>query len=817
MARRPLFSASRIAVALSCTLALSACAPNEQQPNDVHSQMVAPGAPGLEPVWAFSGKTGIGTSYTPYQNGESEQISKVWFSLAQGIVTETMYGLIHNAQLKEMQFIISGDGFTDTEQADTISSIDYLHKDDSGRPLSLAYKVVNKDKQGKYEIEKHIFTDPNSQSLMMKVFFTAHEAGITPYLYVNPHVDNSGSNDIARVSEDGKSLIAYTDQSSSSVVSVISDQAFVQASVGFVGQSDGLTDLQSNGELNWQYTTTTQVSDQLGGNVAMTAQLPTINVKPGQSNTLEATFVVGFGDDKQQSLQHAQRTLTQGYQQVLANYNGIDEAVGWQDYLYSLDALPAMIKSTTDDGQLLYASALVLKAQEDKTHPGALIASLSNPWGDTVSAKVGSTGYKAVWPRDFYQCAMAFLAMGDHQTPKIAFEYLQKVQVTAQTPGYEGVPGWFLQKTHVDGQIEWVGVQLDQTAMPLMLGWQLWQAGVLSDSEINHWYSVMLKSAADFLVTGGEVKLDWNNTHITPLKTQQERWEEQAGYSPSTAAAVIAGLISASDIAKHSGDEQSAKRYLDTAIEMEHKLTALVVTENGLLSLQNDQTQPYYVRLSPNGNPNNTDKLGDNNGRKGLDQRLILDAGFLELVRYGVKPANDKTIVDSIKLVDNTALAENLRVKYLFDAGDGQQTPGYRRYGNDGYGEDEQTGSSYAESGANTPGQRGRVWPFFTGERGHYELAKLTQTKQLTPETKQDLINTYVKGMEIFANEGLMLPEQVWDGVGNPTRYKYHKGQGTNSATPLAWTHAEYVKLLRSISDEKVWDYYPNVTEKLNP
>lgn len=121
-------------------------------------------------MWAFSGKTGIGTSYTPYQNGESEQISKVWFSLAQGIVTETMYGLIHNAQLKEMQFIISGDGFTDTEQADTISSIDYLHKDDSGRPLSLAYKVVNKDKQGKYEIEKHIFTDPNSQSLMMKVF-----------------------------------------------------------------------------------------------------------------------------------------------------------------------------------------------------------------------------------------------------------------------------------------------------------------------------------------------------------------------------------------------------------------------------------------------------------------------------------------------------------------------------------------------------------------------------------------------------------------------------------------------------------------------
>ena len=68
--------------------------------------------------------------------------------------------------------------------------------------------------------------------------------------------------------------------------------------------------------------------------------------------------------------------------------------------------------------------------------------------------------------------------------------------------------------------------------------------------------------------------------------------------------------------------------------------------------------------------------------------------------------------------------------------------------------------------------------------------------------------------MEAFANKGMMLPEQAWDGVGvNP--FGYELGEGTNSATPLAWTHAEYVKLLRSLTNETVWDYYPIVEQQL--
>ncbi|MCH1931293.1 glycoside hydrolase family 15 protein [Shewanella sp. A25] len=794
------------------SLSLSACSQNEQNASPVTADNVAPGAPGKAPTWAYSGKTGIGTSYEPYVQGQYQDsaqnpVSRVWFSLAQGILTETMYGLIHNAQLKELQFVITGNGFVDTEKENTVSHIEYLDTDTHGRPQSLAYRIINKDVEGKYQIEKHIFTDPDRDSLMMRVTFTAFEPGITPHLYVNPHIDNAGGNDIGLI--EGQALIAYTAEQNSSVMTVKTDVDFTTATTGFVGLSDGLADLTDNGKIDTPYSRTSNDNTSVG-NIGFTTSYPTL----APDTPTNINLVIGFGHDKASSLANADATLNAGYDAVRSHYQS-----GWHDYLASLASLPSMATNTTDNGKLLYTSAMVLKAQEDKTHAGALIASLSNPWGDTVSAVKPSTGYKAVWPRDFYQCAMAFLAMGDNQTPKVAFEYLKKVQVSDKTPGFSGTPGWFLQKTHVDGQVEWVGVQLDQTAMPIMLGWKLWQAGVLSSDEISYWYQHMLKPAAQFLVTGGEVNLDWNHSKITPPKTQQERWEEQAGYSPSTTAAVIAGLVAASEIAKNANDIEASNTFLRSARQLSNELEQHLVTTKGVLTNLQGETTPYYLRLSPNGNPNNNDSLAANNGRAGLDQRQILDAGFLELVRYGVRGATDKLINQSLAMLDNTELEDNLRVKYNFTAKDGSSVPGFRRYGNDGYGEDTQTGANYAESGRDSDNQRGRVWPFFTGERGHFALALAAANGELSGdkanETKSQLINTYVQGMETFANEGMMLPEQAWDGVGNDSRYQYQYGQGTNSATPLAWTHAEYVKLVRSMTDGKVWDSYPIVPEAL--
>ena len=785
-------------------LGLTACGAQDID-NLQTSKAAAPGAPGSDPFWSYAGKTGIGTSYEQYQNGQytndasTGTVSKVWFSIAKGMITETMFGLIHQAQIKDMQFVVTGENFTVSEADDLDVTIDYLYKDKQGRPLSLAYKIVSKDKQGRFTLEKHVFTDPDGQSLFVRSVFNTELKDVKAYVVVNPYIDNNGLDDFAKTTDQG--LVAWQDDN---YLTLQSSTKFGIKTVGFTGISDGLNELKNSKSLNTTYSNTGEQS----GNVSMLAELGSIE----RNTTFD--LVLSFGHSEQQSAEQGTQTLAKGYQTVLDNFNGKGASLGWQDYLQSLTPIDKMAEQTADNGKLLYTSAMVLKAQEDKTHAGALIASLSNPWGETVSAKTGSTGYKAVWVRDFYQVAMAFMALGDTATAKTAFEYLEKVQVNSKTPGNNGDSGWFLQKTHVDGELEWVGVQLDQTAMPIMLAWKLNKANVLSDAELKDWYARMLKPAADFLVDGGLAKILWNDTQITPPSTQQERWEEQSGYSPSTTAAVVAGLITAADIAKMAGDTKNAKRYLATAKRYNADIEKMMFTTNGNLESKTTDGE-YFIRIGQDENANSNTIINANNGREGFNKKQILDGGFLELVRYGVRDALAPSIVKTLPEYDDETLADNLQVKYSFKFSDGSGSfAGYRRYGNDGYGEDEVTGTNYAENGSNTPGQRGRVWPFFTGERGHYEIAAANANNTLNNEKQAEIKNNYVKGLEQFANQGMMLPEQVWDGVGI-NKSGYTLGEGTNSATPLAWTHAEYIKLVRSLSDMQVWDYYPVVTEQL--
>lgn len=783
------------------SLLLSAC--SEAPKNDVST--IAPGAPGNPALWSYSGKTGIGTSYEQYQNGvytdkaATGEVSKVWFSIAQGILTETMYGLIHEAQLRELQFFIQGDDFFEEEKVDTHATTDYLHKDAQGRPLSLAYKITTQSKNNHYKIVKNIFTDPDSQALMMRVSITALSQDITPHLFVDPAIGNTGNNDFARI--ENNIGIAHDENAS---LAVKTTAAIDQATVGFVGVSDGVSALKKGGSIDAAYNSTGETA----GNVAMTFSLKPI----AQGETQTFDIVLGFGENSKASLAAAEKTLSRGYDKVLAHYNGEGEYIGWEDYLASLPSLETLSKTATDQGKLLYSSALVLKAQEDKVHAGALIASLSNPWGEVKSAEQSVTGYKAVWPRDFYQVAMAMLALGDKDTPKVAFEYLQKVQAREDTPGYKGTPGYFLQKTHVDGEIEWVAVQLDQTAMPIMLGWRLWQEGVLTQNEILSWYEKMLKPAAQFLLNGGKVDILWNKTEIKPPFTQQERWEEQSGYSPSTTASIIAALVCAAELAKLAGDSASAEQYLAAADAYSDSLEKLTFTTNGSLTGEYGDGR-YYLRINRSEDPNDRGPMDLANGQVINDKSQVVDGGFLELVRYGVRAANDPYVLESLPELDNTQLPDLIRVKYEFTFEGVEGTfPGWRRYGLDGYGEDVTNGRAYQFDGStNTAGQRGRVWPFFTGERGHYEL-ELAKTQGEVDINA--LRNTYVKGMELFANEGYMLAEQVYDGVGDNSVYNYKLGQGTNVATPLAWAHAEYIKLLRSYHDQQVWDRYPQAEER---
>ncbi len=753
-------------------------------------------------VWSYAGKTGVGTSYEAYVDGAygdtapTGPVSKVWFSIAQGIVTETAWGLIHEAQIKDLQLLVTGAGFVDEERVDTHSQVSYLHTDAAGRPLSLAYRVVNTDKQGQYTIEKHIFTDPDRQSLFVRVMVTANADGITPYVLVNPHMKNTGNNDVAYVSDSYLNAREGHDR----YLSLQSSVPFVKASAGFVGESDGWTDLRDS-SMDWQYAW----ADRGRGNVTVMGQLPNLNA--GERGTVD--LVVGFGTSHASAVAEAAATLAEGYQTVLDKYNGVGTHIGWEDYLAGLSGLPAMRSVSGDGGALLQASALALKAHEDKTHAGALIASLSIPWGDTVSAEYFNTGYRAVWVRDFYQVATAFLALGDADTALTAFRYLDRVQVKPDTPGKhaDGASGWFLQKTHVDGTQEWYQVQMDQTAMPIMLAWDLWQAGALSEAELSHWYTTMIKPAAEFLANGGLVHFRGDRYVIAPPASKQERWEEQQGLSPSTTAAVIAGLICAADIARRvAGDPIAASFYELRADVFERDLEASMFTRSGVYG-----DHEYFLRVTQNTDPNDGAAIEAKNGQPALNEKKVVDGGFLELVRYGVRYPTHSAILDSLEELDETR-SDDSRLRYTFSV-DGNSYPGWRRYAQgDGYGEPNTDGSNFTgDRGDN----RGRVWPIFTGERGHYELERIkAENGAITDTDIASLRGLYVRAMEHFANDGLMLPEQVWDGVGSNATHGYTAGEGTNSATPLAWSHAEYVKLVRSLADRDTWNSYPILRER---
>lgn len=749
-------------------------------------------------TWAYSAKTAVGASYEAYVDGAYKDggptgaVSKVWFSVADGVLTETMYGLIHEAQIKQMRIAVkTADGLA-VEGRDTTAKTEYLYTDKKGRPLSPAYKITTTDKAGRFVIEKRIFTDPDRHALFLRVTIKALKGSVTPFLVLEPHMANTGGNDVGSAGAQ-----ALTAGEGKVYLTLRGDRPFAKAAAARLEGDDALKILGEDGVLAG--------GAEAKGAIVLAAQLPT-----QASGVATYDFAIGFGADPGASAQTAMASLKTGYDEMLARYNGEGAYVGWTDYIASLTELPRVAKESADGGKLAYASALMLKVQEDRTYAGALIASLSNPWGDTVDAAKPSTGYKAVWPRDFYQCAMALAALGDKQTPLAAFHYLPTVQVGEKTPGNKGAGGWFLQKTEVDGTPEWVGVQLDQTAMPIMLGWKLWKLGWLSEPDLKAYYARMIKPAADFLVDGGKVGIGWNKATIVPPYTQQERWEEQDGHSPSTTAAVIAGLVTAGEIADLAGDAKSAERYRETADAYSAKVEARMFTTSGKFG-----DGSYFMRLNKNEDPNDKAPIGAANGQIAPPEDEVVDGGFLELVRYGVRRADDSHIVGSLPELDDTAREDMYRVRYDFSfPGVKGEFPGWRRYDVDGYGEDAKTGGNYGESGQMSPGQRGRVWPIFTGERGHYELALAAEKGKPSKAQIAAIRARYVKGIELFANDGLLIPEQVWDGVGAKTRHPYVTGEGTDSATPLAWSHAEYLKLLRSLADGQVWDRYEPVAAR---
>jgi glucoamylase len=390
---------------------------------------------------------------------------------------------------------------------------------------------------------------------------------------------------------------------------------------------------------------------------------------------------------------------------------------------------------------------MTLAAHEDKTFRGAFIASPTMPWSWGTGFEQPVSGvYHAVWSRDLYQIVTALLAAGDRGAAERALTYLFTHQ---QKPD-----GSFWQNTFVDGTPHWTNVQMDEVAFPIVLAWQLGRDDATT-------YAQHIKSAADYIVANGP-------------KTPQDRWENQDGWSPGTIAAEIAGLVSAADLARKAGADDDAARYEATADDWQSHVESWTATTNGPYS-----ADPYYLRLTKDANPNDgsTYSIGDS-GPSAADERTVVDTSFLELVRLGVKRPDDPTIRNSIAVADDRLAVDTPNGRF------------WHRFDFDGYGE-QRDGAPWDSFPPDSQATLGRAWPIFAGERGEYELAAGSSA------------TARLAAIAGAANDGFMLPEQVWDDQPPSGQPGFPPGEGTLSATPLAWSHAQFVRLAWSIDAGK--------------
>ena len=415
--------------------------------------------------------------------------------------------------------------------------------------------------------------------------------------------------------------------------------------------------------------------------------------------------------------------------------------VGWQSALRGLPEISLRYRKQ------FRLAVLVLKAHEDKTIRGASVASLSSPWiGGAAANQTQVSGYHLVWARDLSQVATAFLALGDKAAAGRALDYLFQRQQRAD--------GSFPQITWVDGRPVGDAIQMDEVSYPLILAYQI---GLTDRTTYAH-----VKLSADYIVRTGPV-------------TQQERWEEKGGYSPATIAAEIAGLVCAAEIARRNGDEASAEKYLAVADDWANRVESWTATTTGKYG-----DGKYYLRLTQKGTPNVGDRIELNNNGGNADEREIVDPSFLELVRLGIKSAHDPLVESSLRVVDQL-------IRVNTPHGDG-----WFRYVRDGYGEMED-GRPWNWDGKYTG--KGHLWVLLTGERGEYEIARGEYSKA------RGRLDTMLG----FANEGMMLPEQVWDRPQSP-RPDLKFGEGTGSATPLAWSMAQFIRLAVNLNAGKNLD-----------
>jgi glucoamylase len=646
---------------------------------------------------------------------------------------------VDRPQIRDLQYLITdGKSFFHEEKRNLQSKFERLSDH------ALGYRCTNSDPDGRYAVVKEIITDPHLACVLQRTKLTGEESFISKlrlYALCAPHLEVGGWGNNGYVVEvDGRKILMA--QKQGTWLAMAATVPWSRVSCGYVGHSDGWTDLAGNFQMDWEFD---HAND---GNIALTGQLDL-------GSQREFTLGLAFGDTQH----HAIATL---FQALGTPFEEHQKRYREQWDRTSAHQMPLETVSS-DNGSLYHSSFSLMLAHEDKSYPGALIASLSIPWGESAGDK-DQGGYHLVWTRDMVNSASALLASGESATPLRALIYLAVCQQE---------DGGFAQNFWVNGNPYWRGIQLDEVAFPILLALRLSQQNALQEVDP---YPMVLK-AASYLLRHGPV-------------TQQERWEEASGYSPSTLASNIAALIGAAYFCRQRADKATAEYLEQYADFLESHIDAWTVTTEGTLV---PGIRRHYIRILPD-DVDNPDPAEDPNSGilkianlapgtpNSFPAKEVVDAGFLELVRYGIRKPNNPIILDSLKVIDAV-----LKV-------DTPVGPVWRRYNHDGYGQRED-GGSYVGWG------KGRAWPLLTGERAHFELS-----------ARQD-VKPFIRAIEGFASATGLLPEQVWDEKDKPNAHML-LGRPTGSAMPLMWAHAEYVKLLRSVSDGRVFDLIPEVAER---
>ena len=714
---------------------------------------VAPGAPGTPSYYDLARKDCVGTA--------RDDGSKVWFTIAGGVLSDVYWPNVDATNVKTLQYeVTDGRSFTDLQTRD----MTYRSFPDA---TGMACTVVASSAAHHYRLVTTYLADPGRDAVLMRTRFDGPSVDRV-YVRLDPlaggsgggGAQNAGANSARVDSLHGAPVpVAFNTNTTTQAVNrdyavptfeaLQSSAGFTAASVGYAGTpSDGQQMLDSDHAL-------TAFDSAPDGHVALTAQL---RLRGDRGVNL----ALGFGTTENRALRTADRSADQSFDHAWARY---DRA--WQRYDSRLRRPSPRLGAAV--ARQYYRSVNVVKASEDKTFHGAIAAGLASPWGQAVPAGQAMNGkatyfgsYREVFARDLYEAFTGLLVAGDLRTARAATRFLFHRQ---QQPD-----GSMPRNSLLNGKVapDTGGVQLDETSYPILMDWQ---SGLAGNRRL---YRDHVVPAADFLVAHGP-------------SDGVERWEEQTGYSPSTIAAEIAGLTAAASIARVNGDSDHAAIYQATADEFARNIKNWTVTTTGPYG------PSYFIRLSRAGDPNAAITYNLGNGSVTADQRSVVDAGFLELVRLGVLPAGDPTMRASLAVVDRVIE---------------RQTPngaGFYRYGTDGAGSEDGYGDCYEPDPTSCPltGQpwpttdtgSGHLWPVLAGERGEFDVAAGNRGQA----------STLLGAISSMTSGGYLEPEQAWEDPAvasspfgsDPTTASigFQPGQPTGSASPLTWAQATYARL----------------------